>query len=330
MNKLRLLSKFIISRGSNKTYNWNLLFPFAGAIIGCMTVALTYSIMEGMEFAIFTTLEEVSFPARLNNISSVNKIDFNKYLKDQSIRFQKGKNAQVMIMNKENFRLVTIHGIEEFSEYKNKVFKELMISGIESGSLPEIYIGRSLSVKLDISLGDTVTIVHPETINIFSGMPSQRGMVIGGIFELNIIDYDKKHIFCQYDAIKHFIPHKYNNFYLNEKLTDSQNVMLNQDYPAIKYQLWEENYHSFISAMRLEKYTYSIIGFLIICIAGFTLMSMMSLSVIQKIPQIGILRAMGMKSLDIGYVFMLQNTMWALEGKMGFVAPFLNLSFPFN
>ena len=48
-------------------------------------------------------------------------------------------------MNKENFRLVTIHGIEEFSEYKNKVFKELMISDIESGSLPEIYIGRSFS-----------------------------------------------------------------------------------------------------------------------------------------------------------------------------------------
>ena len=35
-------------------------------------------------------------------------------------------------------------------------------------------------------------------------------------------------------------------------------------------------------------------------------------------------------NFGIGYVFMLQNTMWALEGKMGFVAPFLNLSFPFN
>ena len=89
-------------------------------------------------------------------------------------------------------------------------------------------------------------------------------------------------------------------------MTDKQNVLINKDYPAIQYQLWEENYQSFISAMKLEKYTYSIIGFLIVCIAGFTLMSMMSLSVIQKIPQIGILRAIGMKSQNIGYVFIIQ------------------------
>jgi lipoprotein-releasing system permease protein len=74
----------------------------------------------------------------------------------------------------------------------------------------------------------------------------------------------------------------------------------------IRYKYWEENHGSFISAMKLEKYTYSIIGFLIVGIAGFTLMSMMSLSVMQKIPQIGILRAFGMKAVDIKYIFIFQ------------------------
>ena len=35
-------------------------------------------------------------------------------------------------------------------------------------------------------------------------------------------------------------------------------------------------------------------------------MSMMSLSVMQKIPQIGILRAVGMKAVDIKYIFIFQ------------------------
>ena len=48
------------------------------------------------------------------------------------------------------------------------------------------------------------------------------------------------------------------------------------------------------------------IGFLIVAIAGFTLMSMMCLSVMQKVPQIGILRATGMKSNDISYIFIFQ------------------------
>ena len=50
----------------------------------------------------------------------------------------------------------------------------------------------------------------------------------------------------------------------------------------------------------------SIIGFLIVGIAGFTLMSMMSLSVMQKIPQIGILRAIGMRAVDIKNIFVYQ------------------------
>ena len=306
MNKYKLLFKFISCRGDNNKYNWNLLFPFVGVIIGCMTVALTCSIMEGMEYAIFTKLKEVTFPGKLKNVSSVNGIKFNKYLNEQSIQFQKGKEAQVMIMNKENFRLVTLHGIEKFKEFRAKGLNEDMNSSIDLGIIPGIYIGQALSVRLDLSLGDTAIIVHPEKINIFTGLPNQKKMVVGGIFELNIINYDQQHIFCRYDAINHFIPNKHDNLYLYEKLTDKQNVLINKDYPAIQYQLWEENYQSFISAMKLEKYTYSIIGFLIVCIAGFTLMSMMSLSVIQKIPQIGILRAIGMKSQNIGYVFIIQ------------------------
>ena len=58
--------------------------------------------------------------------------------------------------------------------------------------------------------------------------------------------------------------------------------------------------------MKLEKFTYSMIGFLIVAIAGFTMMSMMSLSVMQKVPQIGILRANGMQSKDISYIFIFQ------------------------
>ena len=77
-------------------------------------------------------------------------------------------------------------------------------------------------------------------------------------------------------------------------------------FPQLRYMYWEENHGSFISAMKLEKYTYSIIGFLIVGIAGFTLMSMMSLSVMQKIPQIGILRAIGMNSSDIKNIFIFQ------------------------
>ena len=61
---------------------------------------------------------------------------------------------------------------------------------------------------------------------------------------------------------------------------------------------------------RLLWFPIAIIGFLIVFIAGFTLMSMMSLSVMLKVPQIGILRAIGMESATIGYIFIFQAILY--------------------
>ena len=72
MNKYKFIIKFIANKEDNGKYKWNLLFPIAGVIVGCTTVALTLSIMEGMEYAIFTKLENISFPGKLTNITTVN------------------------------------------------------------------------------------------------------------------------------------------------------------------------------------------------------------------------------------------------------------------
>ena len=76
MNKYKFFIKFIANKEYNGKYKWNLLFPFAGVIIGCMTVALTVSIMEGMEYAIFTKLEKLYPDVVLINNESLVSIDF--------------------------------------------------------------------------------------------------------------------------------------------------------------------------------------------------------------------------------------------------------------
>ena len=131
-------------------------------------------------------------------------------------------------------------------------------------------------------------------------------MVVSGVFEMNIIDYEQQHIFCQYSEMKNFLPQVYSNLYLETALSNKESTLIREQFPELYYKSWEENYQSFISAMKLEKFTYSIIGFFIVFIAGFTLMSMMSLAVMQKVSQIGILRAIGMKNNDIGYIFIFQ------------------------
>ena len=117
MNKFKLLFKFISFRGDNNKYNWNLLFPFAGVIIGCMIVALTLSIMEGMEHSIFTKLEQISFPGKIEKIAHIDGNKVKRFLKNNELSYQKGIEDQIIFMNGSDFRLVTINSIEEFKDF---------------------------------------------------------------------------------------------------------------------------------------------------------------------------------------------------------------------
>jgi len=306
MNRLKFILKFIVRKQNTGKYNWNLLFPFAGVIIGCLTVALTLAVMEGMEYAIFTKLENISFPGKLMNINSKNTGELENYLHINNIQSQRGIEDRIIIMIGDEFRLVTIHGIEEFEAFRQNVFSPYLIEIDSSPGNSNLYIGRSLATRLDLSLGDAILIAHPERINIFTGLPDRKQMVVRGIFDVEILDYNQKHIFCQYNLISDFLPEKQNTLYLNKPLNVQLISNIKEIFPEIRYKFWEENHSTFISAMKLEKYTYSIIGFLIVGIAGFTLMSMMSMSVMQKIPQIGILRAVGMNAVDIKYIFIFQ------------------------
>ena len=306
MNRLKFILKFIVSKQNTGKFNWNLLFPFGGVIIGCLTVALTLAVMEGMEYAIFTKLENISFPGKLMNINSIITEELEDYLLTNGIQSQSGIEDQIIIMNGGEFRLATIHGIENFGAFRQNVFSPELIEIDSSFGNSNLYIGRALATRLDLSLGDAILIAHPERINIFTGLPNRKQMIVGGIFDVEILDYNQKHIFCKYNLISDFLPEKENTLYLDKPLDVQFLNNIKELFPEIRYKFWEENHGTFISAMKLEKYTYSIIGFLIVGIAGFTLMSMMSLSVMQKIPQIGILRAVGMKAVDIKYIFIFQ------------------------
>ena len=90
MNRCKFIFKFIVSKQNTGKYNWNLLFPFGGVIIGCLTVALTLAVMEGMEYAIFTKLENISFPGKLMNINSINIEKLEGYLHTNAIKSQSG------------------------------------------------------------------------------------------------------------------------------------------------------------------------------------------------------------------------------------------------
>ena len=323
MNRISFLYKFIFKQSGGR-YNWNLLFPFLGVIIGCVTVALTLAIMEGMEYEIYNKLKNVSFPAKLNHIPGESKIEVEKYLMNYEIDYEVGVEDQVLLIKDGDFKYITIHGISEFMAFRDKVFSDNLQEIYLNTHLPVIYLGTPLALKLNISLGDTVKISTPKQINFFTGLPPIQSVIVGGIFNLKILDYDLKHIFTHSSSVMDFLPSNRILYHLYEIPGEEFSKSIAHSFPGLYLSTWEDEHQSFVSAMKLEKIAYSVIGFFIVGIAGFTLMSMMSLSVIQRVSQIGILRAMGAKKQNIGVIFIIQALgTWFVSSTIGIMLSLL-------
>tara|TARA_Y100000590_G_scaffold303751_1_gene342463 strand:+ start:2048 stop:3223 length:1176 start_codon:yes stop_codon:yes gene_type:complete len=320
VNKLLFLYKFYIIKGDNNSYNWNLFFPFIGLVLGFIVVFLTLSIMSGMEVAIFTKLKNISFNAKLENISNDSYLDIKNKLVENKINHFSGLEGQVVLTNKFAFRNVIIHGIESFNENYPRILGADTDITNHSTTMPSIYIGEDLALKLDINLGDIIDITSFEHINIFSGMPTFNQLFVRGIYRVNILDYEYRHVFVDYSFLSDFSTLNKSFYYIDDKLKEDFLDSLKLNFPGILYSTWDNEHHSFVSAIKLEKIIYTIVGFLIITISAFTLMSMMSLAVIQKIPQIGILRTMGAKKIKIGLIFLSQAFLtWLFGSSIGII-----------
>ena len=117
MNRFKFLYKFHFTKHTKRDFNLSLFFPFIGSILGIITVALTLSIMEGMEQTIFDKLKNISFPAKISNISSQSYDDLLSRVSFENIGYSKGIEDRVLLLEDSNYRLVDIHGIDDFKSF---------------------------------------------------------------------------------------------------------------------------------------------------------------------------------------------------------------------
>ena len=320
MNRMSFIYKFIFNNKSVKYLKFSSYFPLFGTILGIVIVLLTISIMNGMEYAIFTKLKEISFPSKLLNLPSGDDFDeLILHLNSKNIDFKLGFNGKVIIQNDENHRLVNINGIKDFSTFKNKIFNhKIDLLDLEI-SENYIYIGSALANKLQITLGDRIELFSTR-INPFIGIPYNKTFTVTGIYDLEILDYDQKYVFTDYQFLTNFLESAGKVFYLNESLGLNEKKNILKKTPNVKIKNWDSDHYSFISAMKVEKIIYSLVGILIIGISAFTLLSMMSLSVMQKISQIGILRALGTSEHKIMNIFLFQAlATWFISSSTGII-----------
>ena len=187
--------------------------------------------------------------------------------------------------------------------------------------LSGVILGLSLAGKLNVDVGDIIKLYSPSDINFITGSPNSLKVKISGIFNFKLLDYDDRYIFTDISIGENLFEtaNKEIYSYLN---TDE----LNQRYENIRnIKTWEDEHIDFIAAMNLEKLAFSSFGFLIIVISAFSSFSIICVSIIRRISEIGILRTLGYSKEMISRIYFLQSLLIGLFG--GFIGVFLSKLF---
>jgi lipoprotein-releasing system permease protein len=187
-----------------------------------------------------------------------------------------------------------------------------------------VVVGDLLAARLGAVVGDTMTLmtVSPQDISASTGqlIPFTMEFQITGIFRTGLYEYDDNYVFIALDAARELarlgdavtgLEIRTEDRWMAKDVGESLELRLSHPYRAVD---WQEQNSSLFQALKLEKLGMGVILGLIILVAAFNIVSNLTMVVADKTREIGILKAMGMRSASIKRVFFLQGLTIGLVG----------------
>ncbi len=212
----------------------------------------------------------------------------------------------------------------------------------EEDKTPGILIGLRLADRLQVLVDDTVTIISPagiEKLIAQFGMPNTQQFVVRGIFSSKNNEYDEGLAFTNLGEAQYLLGYKESYQGYEIKLCNSDNSFIAKDFLAAKLDenkfeinTWYDFHKELYTVMQIERWVAYILLSLIIAVATFNILGSLSMSVIEKKRDIGILRSMGAKENSILKIFMYEGLMIGLIGTglgvlLGYLICFLQIQY---
>lgn len=163
-----------------------------------------------------------------------------------------------------------------------------------------VAIGARLAESLGVSVGDTITLVSPTSVDTPLGrLPRTRRFEVGAIFEVGMFDYDTNFVYASLDNARDFFetPQKTSMIEIFAVDPGAYNVLIPRINAAVEYKYfafnWLEANSSFFSTIAQQTNVMFLVLTLIVLVAAFNIVSSLMMLVRTKGPDIAILRTIG-------------------------------------
>lgn len=204
-----------------------------------------------------------------------------------------------------------------FELFNNDIYG--ISENLTAGKLPktsnEILIGTDLSEKLKVFKGDSLRITENS---------GKSGVFrISGIFDSGVKAINETWVVSEVSNVQKFIGagNKVDQIVIQidkvfEADTISSNIKNEITIKNIKISNWKDENKELLSALSSQSGSSFMIQFFVLVSVAIAISSVLSITVVQKQRQIGILKAMGLKNKDSLIIFMFSSFILGLIGSL--------------
>jgi lipoprotein-releasing system permease protein len=336
--EMAIAMRYLRTRRGSRLLSFISLIAIGGVVVGVSALIVVMAVMNGLQrdlrekiligspdVRLLTFGSEMNIPNWRNLLDSVKKtpgvVAGAPWVHTKGL-LRKGPNLP---------DLAFISGIEpqgrgvvDVTSIRNHAIQGDFRFSSSDGLTRGAVVGELLAARLGVVLGDTVTLMTAslKDISASTGQPTPNVMdfQVTGIFQSGMYEYDDNYVFIALDAARELarmgdaitgIEVRTTDRWAAKAVGDSLEQRLGYPYRAVD---WQEQNSSLFQALKLEKLGMGVILGLIILVAAFNIVSNLTMVVADKTREIGILKAMGMRSLSIKRIFFLQGLVIGVAG----------------
>jgi lipoprotein-releasing system permease protein len=289
-----IAKRFLFPRNNFRSNTINFI-SFVGLFIGSASIVLSISVLNGFQNILQTETKKLYGDYLIENL---NNSEYVNYFEDSNFG-----NINLSTFYEDEFLIVaqSKQHIIKFKSVSNKsldgFYKLNLQNNLEFLSEDEVIIGKSLSRRLNLDVGDYVQIISKDfKLNSLS-LPEIYSFKVANIFSNRILKADNflvfginKEIFKGYDS---FIE-------VNGNISEFKDQ-------SFSFSSWEDRNRQLFEATEIEKKITFFTLLLIILVASFNLCSSVMQISSQKIRDLAIFYSIGMKKNDIKKIFIIYS-----------------------
>ena len=299
-NTLHKLSfSYIFNFKKDKAFSVSTILSSLALILGISILITVMSVMNGFREQLVDSLSGVNGDITIYDANE-DKIEQIKE-KNPSISLVQNVQSRVIASNEKG-----IEGLLMKSLYKEDLYKIPKINQnifeIEREIDNWVFIGIELARSLNLKVGMPFQINIPgKSMTILGPVLNSKELIIKGIFNTGVYDFDKYFIFSNIEQFNKNINSSVIDIYLNSNDFDYS------DLDGVNYSTWEDQNQTLAQALSTEKNVMFVILFFIIIISSFTIISNQIFFIKEKYKDIILLKALGIRQSKICFLFFLNS-----------------------